>query len=142
MYLSPQLIQHQKKTTTTKSVDCENKVKVRWYMSGWHVHTMINMWTKYGDPMLYGNRETDLITKTYIVNASTTVTVTRKATPMSRLKQLSWQARQKTQAEKNIFKQELGNFFSLVRWSAERLHQITAGFVQIFDNTNLLIHCI
>ena len=26
---------------------------------------MINVWTKYGKPSLYGNRETDLITKTY-----------------------------------------------------------------------------
>jgi hypothetical protein len=32
-------------------------------MLGWHVPTMINVWTKY-EPSLYGNGETDLITKT------------------------------------------------------------------------------
>ena len=35
-----------------KSVDCENMVKVRWHMPGWHVHTMINVWMKYGEPRL------------------------------------------------------------------------------------------
>jgi len=45
----------------TKSVNHENEVKVRWQMPGWH---MINVWTKYGEPRLYENEETDLITKT------------------------------------------------------------------------------
>jgi hypothetical protein len=31
-----------------KSVDHEQKVKVIWHMSGRHVPTVINMWTKYG----------------------------------------------------------------------------------------------
>ena len=48
-----------------KSVDLENEVKVRWYMSGWHVSSMINLWTIYGDPRKRGNVETDLIRKTW-----------------------------------------------------------------------------
>jgi hypothetical protein len=32
-------------------------------MPGWHVHTMINVWTRYGEPRLYDNDLTDLITK-------------------------------------------------------------------------------
>ena len=47
-----------------KSVDRENEVKVRFHVPGRHVHIMINMWTKYGELKLYGNEETDLITKT------------------------------------------------------------------------------
>jgi hypothetical protein len=45
----------------TKSVDCENEVKVMWHMPGWHVSSMINVWTKYTEPRLYGNEEADLI---------------------------------------------------------------------------------
>jgi hypothetical protein len=34
-------------------------------MSGWHVPTMMNVLTKYNQFRLNGNRETDLITKTW-----------------------------------------------------------------------------
>jgi len=37
---------------TKKSVDCENEVNVRWQMPNWHVHTMINVRTKFGEPRL------------------------------------------------------------------------------------------
>jgi len=40
---------------------------------------MINVWTKYGEPRLYGNGETDLITKT------STLLKAGKAISMSRL---------------------------------------------------------
>jgi len=46
------------------SEDCEKEVKVRWYVPGLHVPSMIHVLTKYGESMLNGNRETDLITKT------------------------------------------------------------------------------
>jgi hypothetical protein len=29
-----------------KTVNHENEVKVRWQISGWHVPSMINVWTK------------------------------------------------------------------------------------------------
>jgi len=29
-----------------------------------HAPSTINVWTKYGEPSMYGNRETDLITRT------------------------------------------------------------------------------
>ena len=45
-----------------KSVDHKNEV-VRWHMSGLHVLSVINVWTKYSEPRLYGNGKTDLITK-------------------------------------------------------------------------------
>jgi hypothetical protein len=48
-----------------KSVDCENDVMVRWHMAGWHVHTMISVWTKSGESRLYGNGGTDLIIKSW-----------------------------------------------------------------------------
>jgi hypothetical protein len=35
------------------------------YISGWHVPIMIDVWTKYGEPKLYCNGETGLITKTW-----------------------------------------------------------------------------
>ena len=40
-----------------------NEFKVKWYMPGWHVPSMINVWTKYGEPRLYGYGETDVFTK-------------------------------------------------------------------------------
>ena len=46
-----------------KSVDRENEVKFRRHMPGWHVHTMINMWTKYGETRLYVYWEAGLVTK-------------------------------------------------------------------------------
>ena len=46
-----------------KSVDRENEVKDKWHMPSWHLHFMINMWTKYSEPRLYGNSETGLITQ-------------------------------------------------------------------------------
>jgi len=54
---------------------------------------MINVWTKYSEPKLYGNGETDLITKnlTLFFNA---VTV-GKAIPMSGLQRILLQVRQK-----------------------------------------------
>jgi len=41
---------------------------------------MINVWTKYGEPWLhlYGNGETDLITKFYIVNHAVVTCETAK----------------------------------------------------------------
>ena len=48
-----------------KSVDREYEVKVRWCIPVWHVHTMINAWTKYDDPRLYSNGETNLIPKNW-----------------------------------------------------------------------------
>jgi len=36
-------------------------------MHGRHVHTMINVWNKYGEPRSYGNGETCLITKTTLL---------------------------------------------------------------------------
>jgi hypothetical protein len=57
------------KTYFQQSIDYENKneVKVRLCqpMPYWLVPSMINVWTKYGKPSLYGNGETDLITKTW-----------------------------------------------------------------------------
>jgi hypothetical protein len=47
-------------------------------MPGWHVSSMINVWTKYGELRFYDNGETDLI----IVIAAI------KAIPMSHLQQL------------------------------------------------------
>jgi hypothetical protein len=38
-----------------KSVDHDNEVKARC-----HIPLMINVWTRYGKPRLYCNRETDL----------------------------------------------------------------------------------
>lgn len=47
-----------------KSAYHENEVKVRQYISGWHISSIINVWTKYGEPWVNGNEETDRITKT------------------------------------------------------------------------------
>ena len=52
-----------------KSVDHENEVKVRWQMPSWYVPSIINVWTKYGEPRLYGHEETDLIPKTWSKNS-------------------------------------------------------------------------
>ena len=49
-----------------KLVDHENEVKIKWHMAGWHALTMINKWTKYGQPRLYINEETDLTRKSNI----------------------------------------------------------------------------
>ena len=46
-----------------RSVARENEVNVRWHMPNWYVSSMINVWTKYSEPRLYGNGETYLITK-------------------------------------------------------------------------------
>ena len=50
------------------TVDNENEVKVRWYVSGRHIHvhvpSTIKVWTKYGNTRLYGNGKTNLIMKT------------------------------------------------------------------------------
>ena len=72
----------------TNSENHENDFKVGWHMSAWSVHTMINVWTKYGEPRLYGNGETGLITKTL------TLLKAGKAISMSRLQWLSSQTRQ------------------------------------------------
>jgi hypothetical protein len=74
-----------------KSIDPQNEDKVRWHMPGWHVHTMINVWTRYGEPRLYDNGLTDLITKNFTLLKA----VTRKAIPISHLQQLLLLARQK-----------------------------------------------
>jgi hypothetical protein len=50
----------------TKSIEHQNEVMVRWQKLDWHVPSMINVWTKYGEPKLYGNWETYLITKTLL----------------------------------------------------------------------------
>ena len=42
-----------------------NEVKIRWKMPVWHIPSIINVRTKYGEPRLYGNGETDPITKTW-----------------------------------------------------------------------------
>jgi len=68
-----------------KSVDHINEVKVRWRMPGWHVSSIINVWTKYGELRFYDNGKTDLIT----------VVAAIKAISMSHLQQFSTQARQK-----------------------------------------------
>jgi hypothetical protein len=47
-----------------KQVDHANEVKVMSSMHGWHIPTMIYEWTKYGVSGLYGNGETDIITRT------------------------------------------------------------------------------
>ena len=38
-------------------------------MPGQHVPNMINVWTNYGEPRLYGIRETDLIMKTFLMTS-------------------------------------------------------------------------
>jgi len=64
-YLAMEKLTQSWKHKFNKSVDHGTEVKVRWHMPGWHVPSMVNMWTKYGKLMLYSNEETtDLITKT------------------------------------------------------------------------------
>ena len=45
------------------STDHENEVKVRWHMPGWHIHS--DVWTKHGEPRLYGSGGSDPIMKTW-----------------------------------------------------------------------------
>ena len=45
------------------SVEYENESKVKWHMPSWYVNTMTSVWTKHGEPGLYGNGETDLPVK-------------------------------------------------------------------------------
>jgi hypothetical protein len=46
--------------STKVILDHENHVKVGWHIPSWDIPSMI----KYGEPMLYGKKETDQITKT------------------------------------------------------------------------------
>jgi len=57
-------LSYSQKLNLTKTIDHENKVMYRWHMHGWHVCSMINMWTKNGEARSHGNEETVLITKT------------------------------------------------------------------------------
>ena len=50
------------KANLTKSVADENEVKVKWHVSGWHVHLM-NAWTKYSHCTTCGYSEMDLSMK-------------------------------------------------------------------------------
>jgi len=42
----------------------KNEAKVTWIYRDVYVPSIVNMWTKYAKPRLYGNGETDFITKT------------------------------------------------------------------------------
>lgn len=54
---------------TWRKVDKDNRPCKRGqcpgHMSSWHLSSMINVWTKYWEPWLNGNRETDLFMKTW-----------------------------------------------------------------------------
>jgi hypothetical protein len=49
----------------TMPVDHKNEVMAMWKVSGWHISYTVNVWTKYDEPRLYSNRETDLM-KTWL----------------------------------------------------------------------------
>jgi hypothetical protein len=54
---------------TWRKVNKDNRPRKRGqrlrHMPSWHLSSMINVWTKYWEPWLFGNRETDLFMKTW-----------------------------------------------------------------------------